>query len=351
MSEPPILFDRKGVAGVVTLNRPKALNAMDISMLTSMLETLRGWHADASVRAVILQGVGRAFCAGGDVKAVAARRGDAAFMDEVYRVEYEVDHLLHTFGRPVVPLLHGIVMGGGCGISMHASHRVVAEDLVLAMPETDIGFFPDVAGTRFLARCPDNIGLYMALTGARISAADAMDLGLAEVVVSADRHPALVERIAAGAPVDDAIAAGAVPPGKDLPRLDHRAEIAELFSGDSALAIVQRLERSPAEWARTTAADLRRRCPFALELTTLTVRRAAGHSVADILARDFRISQHLMLKNDYFEGVRARLIDRDGNPAWVPARLEDVDRQEVEACFAPWSGREMWDPAPASSSP
>jgi enoyl-CoA hydratase len=350
MSEPTILFDRKGVAGVVTLNRPKALNALDILMLTEMRETLRRWHADPSVRAVILQGVGRAFCAGGDVKAVVARRGDAAFMDEVYRVEYEVDHLLHTFGRPVVPLLRGIVMGGGCGISMHASHRVVAEDLVLAMPETDIGFFPDVAGTRFLARCPDNIGLYMALTGARISAADAMDFGLAEAFVPADRHPALLERIAGEALADEAIAAVAVPTAKDLPRLEHRAEIAELFSGDSALAIVQRLERSSAEWARKIAEDLRRRCPFTLELTTLAVRRAAGHSVKDILARDFRISQHLMLKNDYFEGVRARLIDRDNNPAWMPARLEDVDRGEVEACFGPWSGREMWDPASTSSS-
>jgi enoyl-CoA hydratase len=271
-------------------------------------------------------------------------------MDEVYRVEYEVDHLLHTFGRPVVPLLRGIVMGGGCGISMHASHRVVAEDLVLAMPETDIGFFPDVAGTRFLARCPDNIGLYMALTGARISAADAMDFGLAEAFVPADRHPALLERIAGEALADEAIAAVAVPTAKDLPRLEHRAEIAELFSGDSALAIVQRLERSSAEWARKIAEDLRRRCPFTLELTTLAVRRAAGHSVKDILARDFRISQHLMLKNDYFEGVRARLIDRDNNPAWMPARLEDVDRGEVEACFGPWSGREMWDPASTSSS-
>jgi enoyl-CoA hydratase len=341
MLNTPISMERRGSAALLTLNRPKALNALDLSMLTTMRSVLREWQADRSITALILRGEGKAFCAGGDVKAVAAQRGDPVFLDEVYRVEYEVDLLLHRFGRPVIALTHGVTMGGGCGISLHASHPVAAEDLILAMPETAIGFFPDVAGSLFLSRCPGNIGLFMALTGARIGAADALAFGLVKAIVKRERHEALVTEIAAGEDIEESINKLAIQPPPELNRLDHRNAIQEIFQGESAYSIVKRLENDSSTWAQGTLLNLRSQCPFSLEITTRAFSRARGRDLAEVLASDFRVAQRLTMRNDYKEGVRARLVDRDQKPQWDPKDLESVDLAEIDACFSPLATAEL----------
>jgi enoyl-CoA hydratase len=341
MSQSHIRCERVGAIGLVTLDRPQALNALDLPMLQSLSAALTAWRAEPDLGAVVLRGKGRAFCAGGDVKAVAARRGDAAFMDEVYRVEYEVDHLLHGFPRPVVALMHGITMGGGCGLALNASHPIAADDLVLAMPETGIGLFPDVGGSRFLSRCPDNVGLYMALTGASIGAADAIDFGLARAAISRDRYDDLVDRLATGIQPDAAIAEIAQDI-RDADRIHNRDLIAGHFFGVSAVALVGTLEQQSQDWARETALLLRQRCPFSLEVTLRAYSPARGRNLADVLATDFRIVQRLMLRDDYFEGVCSRLIERR-EALWSPSALESVDQAAVAACFAPLEGRELWE--------
>lgn len=342
MSAPDIRCERSGAIALVTLDRPQALNALDLPMLRLLHEALTAWRDDPDVRTLVVRGNGRAFCAGGDVKAVVANRGDTAFMDEVYRVEYQADHLIHRFGRPVVPLMHGITMGGGCGIALHASHPVVAEDITLAMPETGIGLFPDVAGSHFLSRCPGNFGLYMGLTGASIGAADAVALGLARAVVPRDRHADLIDRLASGTAADAAIAelATARP---DTARARNRREIARHFQAPDALSLVQALESLGTAWAEQTAALLRTRCPFSMEVSIRAYHKARGQSVAQVLATDFRIVQRLMLRDDYFEGVRARLIDRGRAPRWSPGVLEEVALEAVDQCFAPLEGPELWN--------
>jgi enoyl-CoA hydratase/carnithine racemase len=183
--EPELLCEVRGRAGVITLNRPQAINALNMPMLAGMLAQLRAWAADPRLDLVIVRGAGtRGFCAGGDVRAVHEARGDALFMDRVYRVEYELDEYISRYPKPYVALMTGFTMGGGCGISVHGRHRVVTETTVLAMPEVLIGLFPDVAGTLFLSRCPGELGTYLGLTGTRIGGADAIALGLADTIAT-----------------------------------------------------------------------------------------------------------------------------------------------------------------------
>ncbi|MGN6489583.1 MAG: enoyl-CoA hydratase/isomerase family protein [Devosia sp.] len=337
-----VLAEVRGAVGIATLNRPAALNALNEEMLLGLTAALRGFAADDRVQAVVLRSASpRAFCAGGDIRAVRERRGDAAFMDHIYRIEYELDYLIHAFDKPVVALVNGILMGGGCGISLHARTKVATPDLVFAMPETGIGFFPDVGGSVFLSRLPDGIGPYLGMTGARLGAAEALELGLVDAVVEPAALDTLVERLAAGTPVEAALAtlARAALPDSRLAEVARRARH---FARGSARAIVQALEADGSDEARETAAVLRARAPFSLELTARLIAGARSWQLRDALAMDFRIAQRFMQRGDYFEGVRAVLIDRDGQPAWQPERLEEVDPVEVDACIAPLDGPELW---------
>lgn len=336
-----ILAERHGQAGVITLNRGRALNALDETMLVAITQHLRAWEDDPAIGCIVLRSADpRAFCAGGDIKAVRDRRGDAGFMDRIYRIEYELDALIHHSAKPVVALVNGITMGGGCGIALHAACRIATPDLVLAMPETGIGFFPDVGGSVFLGRLPAGVGAYLGMTGARIAAGDALSLGLVDAVVPVDRRDHLLDRLAAGeAPAKVVASLG---DGTEAVRsLGDIERIEEFFSSDSALAILRGLEAASDPWARDTARQLRQRCPFSLEITSRLVSRGGRWTLRQALATDFRIAQRFMRRNDYFEGVRAVLIDRD-QPAWQPQRLEDVDIAEVEACFLPLAQTELW---------
>jgi enoyl-CoA hydratase len=337
-----LLHDVVGRVGVAVLNRPAVLNVIDMDLIKALTHRLEIWRKDPAIAAVFVRGTGeRAFCAGGDVRAVYAHRGNDAFMDEVYRVEYLLDDAIARYPKPYVVLMSGIVMGGGCGISVHGSHRVVTETTLLAMPECRIGLFPDIGASFFLARCPGRLGLYLALTGAPVGAADALYLGLADYFIPTSRLSQIIPAIN-----DDAQAAGdilsalaIVPDTAPLSVL--RKDIDAAFALTSVRDIVAALASSPAVWAREAHASINKACPVSLELTFRSIWEAETKTLRECLISDFRIAQRLMKRNDYFEGVRARIIDKDDKARWTHDSVAAVHPAEIEACFAPLGDREL----------
>lgn len=305
-----VIFEARDGVGSITLNRPRAINALTTAMLADIGEQLTNWRDDASIERVHLAGAGeRGLCSGADVRllsAAVAERGEVA-AEVFFSVEYAVDALIATYPKPVRADLFGLTMGGGLGLSAHSSDRVVRADSRLAMPETIIGLFPDVGVLYELSRAPGELGTHLALTGDGIGAADAVLVGLADRLE------------------------GEVPAGE---LAGQRAWIDECYAGDDPLAIVQRLEVHQNADARATAEVLRRRCPFGVAVSLAAIRRAAGlPDVISVLAQDLTVAVPMVQRPDFAEGVRAQLIDKDRNPNWVPSRLEDVDAFEVAALF------------------
>lgn len=334
MSETNLLcaVDR-GVA-VAILNRPSVLNVIDLTLIDALYRQLRLWEDDPAVHTVVVRGAGtRAFCAGGDVRAVWDHRGDDTFMDPVYRREYILDDCINRYSKPYVALMSGIVMGGGCGIAVHGRHRIVTETSVLAMPECKIGLFPDVAGSFFLGRCPDHFGMYLGLTGLRIGGGDAVRLGLADEFVPASRLDDLISALRSQPSFEQAVAPLRVPlPPSALPPAPR---VSDIFGRGSVSDIVAALKTEPAAWAQDALQALEAASPFSLELTFRAIREGRNKSMRECLITDFRIAQRIMKKGDYFEGVRALIIDKDNAPRWNPVRLSDVSPEEIDACFAP----------------
>jgi enoyl-CoA hydratase len=337
-----------GSVGVAVLNRPSVLNVIDMSLIKTLYGCLEEWRSDPSIAAVLVRGSGeRAFCAGGDVRAVYERRGDAAFMHEVYRVEYVLDDAIAGYGKPYIALMSGIVMGGGCGISVHGSHRVVTETTQLAMPECRIGLFPDIGASYFLARCPGQLGLYLGLTGARIGAADALYLGLADYFVANARLASILTGLAGGQSASTVLAALSTPCGA-APLSGLRHKIDAVFSLGSVREIIAALASLPEPWARQAHSEMLAACPLSLAITFRAIREGKAKTLRECLVTDFRIAQRLMQRNDYFEGVRARIIEKDNRPQWSHSSVEDVTAEEVEACFAPLGANELQFDAPRS---
>lgn len=342
MTEPQILTELSDGIAVLTLNAPRTLNSINMAMFHAMWDHLTAWQADPAVRAVVVRGAGdRAFCAGGDVRAVVEKRGDEAFMHEVYRCEYVVDRLIHHYGKPYIPLMDGIVMGGGAGVSVHAyGRRIVTERTVFAMPETALGLFPDIAASHFLSRAPGEIGLYMGLTGARLGAADAIHAGVADHCVESARLDELVTALRADPDVDGVIARFRVGPG--APRLpDEREAIDRCFAADSLVGVIAKLEDEASDWAAETLARIRAMCPFSQAIAFKDIRMGAGRGIEDCLITDFRLAQRFMDRPDYFEGARALLIDKDNNARWDPDAIEKVDPAEVDSYFQPLGDRDL----------
>lgn len=335
MTTDNLIAEVSGGIGIATLNRPNVLNVIDLGLIDALYRQLKMWEGNPDIRAVVVRGAGsRAFCAGGDVRAVFEKRGDDAFMDAVYRREYILDDYINCYPKPYVALMSGVVMGGGCGISVHGRYRVVTDTTLLAMPECKIGLFPDIAGSHFLARCPDEYGLYMGLAGLRVNGADAIRLGLADHYVPAARLPDLVEALSRAPSVEQAIASVTT----DLPPAALSAPasvVRRIFEEVSVGAIVRALKAEPADWAQAALHAIEASCPFSLELTFRAIREAATKSVRDCLITDFRIAQRIMRKGNYFEGVRALIIDKDNQPRWEPSTLADVRKEDIDACFAP----------------
>lgn len=306
-----VTFDVADGVGMITLNRPRAINALSVAMLIAIGERLSDWLDDDGVERVLLRGAGeRGLCSGADIRALRAELAErgAAAAEAFFTIEYAVDALIANYPKPIRAEMFGITMGGGMGLSAHCPERVVRSDSRLAMPEAIIGIFPDVGVLYELSRAPGELGTHLALTGGSVGAADAVAIGLA------DR------------------ADGAVPPALLPPR---RHWIDECYAGDDPLLIVTRLEQHADAEARATGAELRQRCPFSVAVSLAAIRRAATlPDVAAVLGQDLALAVPMVLRPDFTEGVRAQVVDKDRNPSWSPARLEEVDPAEVDALFA-----------------
>jgi enoyl-CoA hydratase len=359
MSSNEILFGRIGGLATLTINRPQALNALTLDNYRRFAPALAAWAEDPSVQAVIVRGAGgRAFCAGGDVRAVyeAGRGigGDPDLTAIFFREEYELIRQIHRFPKPYVAIIDGITMGGGAGISVNGAYRVATERTLFAMPETAIGLFPDVGATRFLNRCPGHVGRYLGQTGARLHAADAFYCGFATHVVAHKQVDALVAALAGTKRTGDvrsgqieALLAGfAADPGPP-PLAALRPAIDRCFAGDSVEAILDALaaeaasREADAGWAAETRAGLLTKSPTSLKVTLRQLTVGRDYGVEQALKLEYRLTQHFMAAHDFYEGVRAALIDKDQTPRWLPETLAEIDETTVAAYFAPLGDREL----------
>ena len=322
--------------GFVTLNRPKAINSLNQSMVDGLGAVLTSWEHDDAVSAVVLSGAGeRGLCAGGDVVAIYhSARADGVQARRFWHDEYLMNASIGRFPKPYVSLMDGIVMGGGVGVGAHANTRVVTDTSKVAMPEVGIGFIPDVGGAYLLSRAPGWLGLHAALTGAPFSGADAIALGFADHFVPHDKLDALRQSIAEVG-TDEAIAAHAVEPPPSELAAQHEW-IDECYAGDTVSDIVAALRAHGAGPANDAADLIATRSPIALSVTLEAVRRAAKlDTLEDVLAQDYRVSSASLRSHDLVEGIRAQLVDKDRNPKWSPASLAEVTAADVEAYFAP----------------
>jgi enoyl-CoA hydratase len=348
-----IILGREGGLATVTFNRPQALNALTLANYRRLDPALRVWAADPSVTAVLVRGAGgRAFCVGGDVRAIyeAGRRiaGDPDLPRVFFAEEYRLIRMIHRYPKPYVAVIDGITMGGGAGMSVNGAFRVATERTLFAMPETAIGLFPDVGATRFLNCCPGHVGRYLGLTGARLRAADVLYCGLATHVAAQDRIAELTAALADAEPgrVKVVLDAFAVDPGP-APLAALQPAIERCFAADTVEAILAALAAEAAAggphaaWAVETRAGLSKMSPTSLKLTLRQLILGQNYDIEEALALEYRLTQHAMAAHDFFEGVRAVLIDKDQRPHWQPASLDRVDDDRIAAYFAPLGDREL----------
>ena len=355
--EGSIRSERAGAAGLITLERPRALNALSLPMVRALAATLQAWHDDPAVAVVAIRGMGRegpfgCFCAGGDIRFFhrAAHAGDPA-LEDFFTEEYTLDHLVHRYAKPVLAFMDGIVMGGGMGIAQGARLRIATARTRMAMPETQIGLFPDVGGGWFLARCPGHLGEYLALTGQVLHGAQALGAGLADALMAEDDVAPAWAALGTLADGDAALAAwrqrwlrdGGAAPAAPADALQRHFGLGEVRD------IVASLEAAAADgdaWAAQAAAALRQRSPLMLHVTLAQVRRARGMGLADALRMERDLVRHCFhprhlgrgaADSETVEGIRALAIDKDHSPRWNPARIEDVDAAIVTPFFdSPW---------------
>jgi enoyl-CoA hydratase len=335
---PPVLVEREGMLGHITLNRPAAINALTLEMTRSIAAALDRFEHDPQVRHVLLDGAGeRGLCAGGDIIALhaAMRAGDRAFPRTFWQEEYRLDARIHRFPKPVVAIMDGLVMGGGVGLSAHASHRLATERLGFAMPEVGIGFAPDVCGPFLLSRAPGELGTHLALTGERIGCEDALLCGLADRVVALASLERLVEdlrRYDVDAAVAEAPAPAETSPSALAPA---RAWIDASYAAHTVEEILERLRGRPEPGARRAADAISGKSPTSLKVALRALRQARRLPTLEAcLAQELRTSCAFLDDPDFMEGIRAAVIDKDRTPRWSPDRLEDVTPEAVDRYVA-----------------
>lgn len=358
-----VIAERRGSAGLLTLNRPKALNALSLQMVRDLTAALVAWRDDPDVKLVAIRGTNKkgqpgspealfgGFCAGGDIRFFhqAALAGDAV-LEDFFTDEYSLNHLIQTYPKPFIAFMDGIVMGGGMGLSQGAAVRIVTEHTKMAMPETNIGLFPDVGGGYFLSRCPGHAGEYLALTGEVIGAEEAIGYGLADIKRDAAQLPAIWESLASQNFVSAEAANAWI--AKELPAAAARgkadtAHIDSFFSLLRVKHIVDALEKAKDDtWAAKVAGILRKRSPLMLHVTLEQIRRARGMNLAD----DLRMERDMVYQcfhhrpgvaSETVEGIRALAVDKDYSPKWNPERIEDVKPGMADAFFvSPWAAAE-----------
>ncbi|XP_036242256.1 3-hydroxyisobutyryl-CoA hydrolase, mitochondrial isoform X2 [Molothrus ater] len=341
-----VLLEKKGGAGIITLNRPKALNALNLPMIQKIYPQIKTWEQDPETFLIIIKGTGgKAFCAGGDIRAIteAGKVGDKLIQD-FFIGEYRLNNAIGTCKKPYVALIDGITMGGGVGVSVHGHFRVATEKTVFAMPETAIGLFPDVGGGYFLPRLSGKIGYYLALTGCRLKGRDVLKAGIATHFVESEKLPALEkDLIALKSPSKEKIAdllnsyhmKCTIDQEKEFSLDEHMEKINSLFSANSMEEIVKKLKQDGSPFAMKQLETINKMSPTSLKLTLRQLREGASMSLQEVLRMEYRLSQACMKGHDFYEGVRAVLIDKDQSPKWKPAALEEVSDEFVDNCFKP----------------
>ncbi|MFG3620516.1 enoyl-CoA hydratase/isomerase family protein [Nocardia sp. NPDC047654] len=345
-SEPEVLLEQRDGLGLITLNRPKAINALNHSMALAITDALRTWAEDDAVRTVVVTGAGeRGLCAGGDIVAIHAdAKSGATSADSAtgrfWRDEYILNALIGRYPKPYVVIMDGIVMGGGVGLSGHGSHRIVTERSKIGMPEVGIGFVPDVGGTYLLARTPGEIGTHVGLTTARMSAGDAIAANFADYFVVSEHLPALLETLRTES-ADIAIAKFATD-APDSALAAAQDWIDDCYGADSVEEVVARLQAHEAPDAQAAATEILAKSPVALKVTLRSLRAArTAPSLEAVLNEEYRVSIASLSSHDLVEGIRAQVIDKDRNPRWSPATLEAVTDAQVDAYFAELGDREL----------
>ncbi|MFD5801399.1 enoyl-CoA hydratase/isomerase family protein [Streptomyces sp. NPDC127020] len=342
-TDAPVLLHTTGRAAHITLNRPRALNSLTHEMVLRVDEALTAWERDPAVETVVVTGAGeRGLCAGGDIRSIHddARDGDGTASAAFWRDEYRLNARIARYAKPYVAVMDGIVMGGGVGVSAHGSVRIVTERSRIAMPETGIGFVPDVGGTHLLARAPGELGTHLALTGTAIGAADALLCGLADHYVPSAALGGFVDELAE-LPAAEALDryTQAPPPGV---LAAHRTWIDTCYATDGVEEAVRRLYDHGDPAAKEAAETLLTRSPTSLKVTLAAVRRARGlGSLERVLDQEYRVSCAALTAPDLVEGIRAQIIDKDRDPRWTPTALADVTDADVERFFTPLGEREL----------
>ena len=352
MSEQEVRFEVQGPIGIITMTRPKALNALTLTMIREIAPKLTAWEADPAIKAVAIQGEGeKAFCAGGDVRAVweagqaakadgsFARGKPGLFTADFFREEYQLNRQIENFSKPYIALINGITMGGGVGLSVHGHFRIAGDRTMVAMPETAIGLFPDVGGSWFLPRLPGRIGAFMALTGERLKAADALYTGVATHYVSDDRYeeilPALVGADWQGdsEAVIEAVLSGLVSDPGAAPLAEQRDAIDRCFNSDKAEAIFEALANEPGDWIAKRLERLHKLSPTSIKVTLRQLSEGQGLSFDDCMIMEYRLSQACMEGHDFYEGIRAVLVDKDHDAKWDPPTIAEVHEVLIDDHF------------------
>jgi len=334
-----ILVEKRGALGLVTLNRPQALNALNDPMVDGLQAALEAFLADDEVKHVAIRGVGgKAFCAGGDIRLMhdLGRAGKQAVALDFWAREYRLNAYIHAYPKPYIALLDGIVMGGGVGVSLHGRYRFAGPNYMFAMPEVGIGFFPDVGASYALPRLRGAYGMYLALTGARIRRADAMELGLATHAVKGGAEEEIIAALAAGESAE-AVAARFADDAGEAPLKGKDAMIARYFGHDSLEAVIAALKAGAESdsFAADTLKGMLTRSPMSMAIACEQVKRGGAMDFKAVMVMEFRIVSRIVFDNDFYEGVRALIIDKDNKPVWNPATIEAIDKAAVAAHFAP----------------
>lgn len=343
-----VLTLTEGRTGRIRLNRPKAIHALNTDMCRAMVEALAEWRDDTRVEAVLIDHAeGRGFCAGGDIRMIAeSGAGDGAAARDFFRTEYQLNHALFTYAKPVVAFMDGITMGGGVGISMPARFRVATENTRFAMPETGIGLFPDVGGGWYLSRLPGHMGEFIALTGHRLNGGECLALRLATHFLPAERLKEAKRRIAETPAEVAAILDSLAAPPPEAPILAHAEAIDRLFAGKTVQEIVAALEEDGGDWARTQRDVLATKSPQACRVSLHLVRQGRFMpSFEDEMRQEYAVATRVVQRPDFAEGVRAVIVDKDNAPRWQPATLDGVTDHVIDQIFAPLPADQEWTPA------
>ena len=338
--EPEVRIERSGHLGRIILNRPRAINALTSNMVSLIRSALDEWEHDDGVATVLLSGAGeRGLCAGGDIVAIYRDAGNGgAESAHFWAEEYELNARISSYPKPYVAFMDGIVLGGGVGVSAHGRHRIVTERTKVGMPETGIGFVPDVGGTYLLSRAPGELGTHAALTAGTMTGADALLLGLADVYVDSSRLADLAAALAVK-PAGEVLRDFAQD-APEAPLAAARHWIDECYAHDDVETIIDALLRSEDRDAKAAAAAVQAKSPTALKVTLASLRRArALPDLVSVLAQEYRVSLHALAAPDFAEGVRAQVIDKDREPRWNPATVPEVRQSDVDAYFAPVRGQ------------